>query len=152
MYFKCIFLQNGCHLYGFQMVGLLNFRSSFANQPLLTIRKPDTYWFEIPTVCLVQPSAYSCKKMRNGMLRYSLGGEVIFISLQHFIAPALDLMPCLQARGTRDCNKGIKFKKGAFKCCKKEKFPPQYLTWLSKHTVWSKLSEYLWHSILLLSW
>ena len=26
-------------------------------------------------------------------------------SLQHFIAPALDLLPCLQARGTRDCNK-----------------------------------------------
>ena len=42
------------------------------------------------------------------MLRHSLGGAVFFISLQHFIAPALDLMPCLQARGTRDCNKGIK--------------------------------------------
>ena len=24
------------------------------------------------------------------------------------IAPALDVMPCLQAWGTRDCNKGIK--------------------------------------------
>ena len=45
----------------------------------------------------------------NGMIRHSLGGAVIFISLQHFIAPALDLMPCLQARGTRDCNKGIKY-------------------------------------------
>ena len=33
--------------------------------------------------------------------------EVVF-SLQHFSAPALDLMPYLQARGTRDCNKGIK--------------------------------------------
>ena len=42
------------------------------------------------------------------MLRHSLGGAVIFISLQHFIAPALDSMPCLQAQGTRDCNKGIK--------------------------------------------
>ena len=47
------------------------------------------------------------------MLWHLLGGAVIFISLKHFIAPALDLMPCLQARGTRDYNKGIKFKKGA---------------------------------------
>ena len=30
--------------------------------------------------------------------------QVIFISLQHFIAPALGLLPCLQAQGTRDCN------------------------------------------------
>ena len=51
------------------------------------------------------------------MLHHSLGGAVIFISLQHFIAPALDLMPCLQARGTSECNKGIKFKKGATQCC-----------------------------------
>ena len=29
-------------------------------------------------------------------------------SLQHFITPALYLMPCLQALGMRDCNKGIK--------------------------------------------
>ena len=44
----------------------------------------------------------------NGMLCHSLGWAVIFISLQHFIAPALDLMPCLQARDTKDCIKGIK--------------------------------------------
>ena len=25
----------------------------------------------------------------NGMLRHSFGGEVMFLSLQHFIAPAL---------------------------------------------------------------
>ena len=31
------------------------------------------------------------------MLRHTLGGAVIFISLQHFIAPVLDLMPRLQA-------------------------------------------------------
>ena len=31
----------------------------------------------------------------NGMLRHSLGGAVICISLQYFIAPALDLMPAL---------------------------------------------------------
>ena len=56
----------------------------------------------------------------NGMLRHLLGA-VVLISLQHFIAPALDLLPCLQARGTRDCNKGSKFKKGAMKCCKENK-------------------------------
>ena len=29
------------------------------------------------------------------MLRHALGGAVIFISLQHFISPSLDLMLCL---------------------------------------------------------
>ena len=33
-----------------------------------------------------------------GMLSHSLGGAVICISLQHFIAPALGLMPCLPSR------------------------------------------------------
>ena len=41
----------------------------------------------------------------------------IFSCLQHLIAHALDLMPCLQAQSPRDCNKGIKFKKGAINCC-----------------------------------
>ena len=31
-----------------------------------------------------------------------------FFSFPNFIAPALDLMPCLQAWVTRDCNKGLK--------------------------------------------
>ena len=48
-----------------------------------------------------------------GMLCHSLGAAIIYISLQHFIALALDLPLCLQARGTRDCNKGSKFMKGA---------------------------------------
>ena len=48
------------------------------------------------------------------MLRHSLGGAVIFISMQHFIAPALGLMPCLQAQGTRDCNKSIIHPKANF--------------------------------------
>ena len=34
-------------------------------------------------------------RKRNGMLHHSLGGAVIFISLQHFIAPSLKLMLCL---------------------------------------------------------
>ena len=55
------------------------------------------------------------------MLRHWSEGAVIFISVQHFIAPALDLLPYLQARGTRDCNKGSKFKKGAIKCWKENK-------------------------------
>ena len=55
------------------------------------------------------------------MLCHALGGAVILISLQHFIAPALDLLPCLQAQGMRDCNKGSKFKKGAMRCCKENK-------------------------------
>ena len=55
------------------------------------------------------------KDRNNGMLRPSLRGAVIFISLQHFIAPVLDLISCLQAWGMRDCNKGIKFKKGVWR-------------------------------------
>ena len=36
------------------------------------------------------------------MSQQSFGKEVIFLSLYHCIAPALDLTPCLQAQGTRD--------------------------------------------------
>ena len=38
----------------------------------------------------------------NGMLCHALGGAVILFSLQHFIAPALDLLPCLQAQDRWD--------------------------------------------------
>ena len=64
------------------------------------------------------------------MLPHSLGWAVIFISLQHFIAPALDSMPCLQARATRDCNKGIKFKKdiNTLLCPSKSNSKPNELT------------------------
>ena len=58
------------------------------------------------------------KPIFNGMLCHALGGAVILFSLQHFIALAFDLLPCLQAWGTRDCNKGSKFKKKAMKCSK----------------------------------
>ena len=50
------------------------------------------------------------------MLHHLFEGAVIFLSLQHLIAPALDLMSCLQAWGTRDCNKGIQFKMDTFNC------------------------------------
>ena len=40
--------------------------------------------------------------MLNGMLNHSFGGAVIFISLQHFNAPSLDLMPCLPSRLRRE--------------------------------------------------
>ena len=46
----------------------------------------------------------------NGMLHHSSGREVFF-SLQHLIIPALDLMPCLQAQGTRDCNEALNSRK-----------------------------------------
>ena len=44
----------------------------------------------------------------NGMLPHSLGGEVFFFFAALF-APALDLIPFLQAQGMMDCNKDIKF-------------------------------------------
>ena len=43
----------------------------------------------------------------NGMLRHSLGGAVICIYLQHFIASALGLMPCLQAQSMRALNSDL---------------------------------------------
>ena len=60
------------------------------------------------------------------MLHHSFGVAVIFLSLQHFIDPALNLMPCVQAWGIRDCNKSIQFKR-AFNCSNERKiyFPEQ---------------------------
>ena len=43
---------------------------------------------EVSVIC-----QFDCE--RNGMLRHSLDGSVICISLQHFIVPALDLMLCV---------------------------------------------------------
>ena len=84
-----------------------------------------TFYIHFSLHSLFQQSCYfwrfkNSKRSRfslNGMLRHSLGGVLIFISLQHFIAPALDLLPYVQAQRTRDYNKGSKFKKGAIKYC-----------------------------------
>ena len=45
-------------------------------------------------------------QVNNGTLCHALGWAVTLFSLQHFIAPALDLRPCLLAQGTRDCKQG----------------------------------------------
>ena len=37
-----------------------------------------------------------CFIKMNGMLQHSFGGALIFLSFQHLIAPALDLMSCLK--------------------------------------------------------
>ena len=42
------------------------------------------------------------------MLRHSLEGSVILFSLQHLIAPALDLMPCLPSGQRREAIKALK--------------------------------------------
>ena len=42
------------------------------------------------------------------MLRHSFGGAVIFLSLKHFIAPALDLMPCLPSRQKKEATRALK--------------------------------------------
>ena len=47
------------------------------------------------------------KERRKWIVTTFIWWEVIFLSLQHFTANALDLMPYYQARGTRDFNKGI---------------------------------------------
>ena len=54
---------------------------------------------------------------KNEMFWHSFGVAAIFVSLLHFIAPALDLTAQLADGGSRDYNKGIKFKKGAVNCC-----------------------------------
>ena len=40
---------------------------------------------------------FSPEPLANGMLHHSFGVKVIFSFLQHFFAPALNLMLCLQA-------------------------------------------------------
>ena len=51
---------------------------------------------------------YSIFFINNRILRSSLGGAVIFIPLQQYIAPALYLMPCLPSLPTKEGgNKGI---------------------------------------------
>ena len=47
------------------------------------------------------------QNMDSGMLCYSLRGAAIFVSWQHFIAPALNWMPCLQAQGTRNAIRAL---------------------------------------------
>ena len=42
------------------------------------------------------------KTLNDGMLQHPFEGAVIFVSLQHFIAPAFDLMPCLPSRQRRE--------------------------------------------------
>ena len=46
-----------------------------------------------------------CEPDSNGMIHLSLGGEEIFFLCSTLLLPALDLVPCLQAQGMRDCNK-----------------------------------------------
>ena len=63
-----------------------------------------------------------------------------FSFFQHFIAPALNLMPCLQARGTRDCNKCIKFKKGAYNCGNERKiYSPIQMCGIFEHRIFQFL-------------
>ena len=64
---------------------------------MITINKKIKFWSTNQGITVIY----------SGMLQHSLGREVIFLSLQNFISPALDLMPCLQARGTRDCKKAF---------------------------------------------
>ena len=73
------------------------------------------------------------------MLQHSFGKAVFFS--QYCIAPVFDIMPCLQARGTRDCNKGTKFKKGAVNCCNETK--------ISFNSIWACLYVFELQRILL---
>ena len=51
-------------------------------------------------------------KQWNFMPCIRRGGNFVFF--EHFIAPALDLLPCLQARAARECKKGSKCLKCIF--------------------------------------
>ena len=46
--------------------------------------------------------------LHDGMLCKSLGGVVIFLSLQNFIAPALDEMHCLPSKHRREAIRACK--------------------------------------------
>ena len=45
--------------------------------------------------------------LNERMLSHSFGGAVILLSLHHFIAPALDLMPCLPSDNGGRCYKSV---------------------------------------------
>ena len=49
----------------------------------------------------------------NGMLHHSFVGELIFLSLKHFIAPSLDLIPCLPSQPRREAIRAFNSTKGA---------------------------------------
>ena len=53
----------------------------------------DNYVLESTTVSETK----SLQVFKNGMLCYSFGWALIFLSFQHFIVPALELMPCFVA-------------------------------------------------------
>ena len=61
--------------------------------------------------------------IKYGMLQHSFVGAVIFLSLQHFITPALDYMPCLRRR--REEIKAFNPRREHSIAAKKDKFLPQ---------------------------
>ena len=52
-------------------------------------------------------SSHEKMERGNGMLCQAFRGAVIFVSLQHFIAPALDLLSCLPSRQRREALVGL---------------------------------------------
>ena len=72
-----------------------------ASKEDLRIYEDLAWWMD--AVCQVMKSL----SIKNGMLRHSLGGAVILFSLQHFIAPALGLLPCLPSRQNREAIKAL---------------------------------------------
>ena len=60
----------------------------------------------------------------DGILQHSLGGVEVFISLQHIIAPALDLMPRLPSRQRREARKTLNSKRKHEIIAMKQRFLP----------------------------
>ena len=55
----------------------------------------------------------------NGMLCHTCGGAVILFSLEHFIAPALDLMGCLPSWQRREAIKGLNSRREQWSAAKR---------------------------------
>ena len=85
--------------------------NKLANRPCLfslsdLTRSNFPIFFFLKKMCLNLKQIISAQ-CSNAMLCSSLEGKVIFIPLQHFIAPALDLMPCLPSRQRREAIKAV---------------------------------------------
>ena len=113
-------LMYGCINFATKEVANINLTLKFhLFDPLFNYERPGLY--HVLNLGVNQPLRVAffvyflqeAKKGKNVMLRHSFVGAVIFVSLKHLIAPALDIMPCLQAPGKTDFNN---FKKGAINC------------------------------------
>ena len=78
----------------------------FNDKCFWTQRTADMFFFFVALLsqCSMSvsfPLGWNIWFWKKGMLQHSFGWAVIFVALQHFIAPALVVIPCLPSRWKR---------------------------------------------------